>query len=247
MIVGVFFWSCGTAAALSFIGLPPGSPINRAKGLDPKASTFSSTSVVELIANSLQRASAPTFSWIRGSLPLSALRFGYGDLSPDMDCVSSRNCISLRYNFCGGWHNVKLLSSGECRIIALALCLQRNPRLLYLLSKRLRGISLNISKNRIISNIVWQSLTQSLRKTMTLKFSFEISIFCCNFAVAIHSGLRSVIDTFLLNQILAKFENGIRKWQQCSRQCISQNLYTAWVTVAYPFHRQSEKPDSGIS
>ena len=136
MIVGVFLWSCGTAAALSFIGLPLGSPRNRAKGLGPKASSFSSTSVGELIANSLQRASAPTSSWIRGSLPLWALRFGYGDLSPDTDCVSSRNCISLRYNFCGGWHNVKLLSFGECRIIALALCLQRNPRLLHLQNQR---------------------------------------------------------------------------------------------------------------
>ena len=28
-----------------------------------------------------------------------------------------RNCISLRYNFYGGWRNVKLLSSGECRKI----------------------------------------------------------------------------------------------------------------------------------
>ena len=28
-----------------------------------------------------------------------------------------RNCISLRYNFYGGWRNVKILSSGECRKI----------------------------------------------------------------------------------------------------------------------------------
>ena len=28
-----------------------------------------------------------------------------------------RNCISLRYNFYGGWRNVKLLSSDECRKI----------------------------------------------------------------------------------------------------------------------------------
>lgn len=27
------------------------------------------------------------------------------------------NCISLRYNFYGGWRNVKLLTSGECRKI----------------------------------------------------------------------------------------------------------------------------------
>lgn len=28
-----------------------------------------------------------------------------------------KNCISLRYNFYGGWRNVKLLASGECRKI----------------------------------------------------------------------------------------------------------------------------------
>ena len=28
-----------------------------------------------------------------------------------------RNFISLRYNFYGGWRNVKILSSGECRKI----------------------------------------------------------------------------------------------------------------------------------
>lgn len=28
-----------------------------------------------------------------------------------------KNCISLRYSFYGGWRNVKLLSSGECRKI----------------------------------------------------------------------------------------------------------------------------------
>ena len=27
------------------------------------------------------------------------------------------NCISLRYDFYGGWRNVKILSSGECRKI----------------------------------------------------------------------------------------------------------------------------------
>ena len=27
------------------------------------------------------------------------------------------NCISLRYNFYGGWRNMKLLTSGECRRI----------------------------------------------------------------------------------------------------------------------------------
>ena len=27
-----------------------------------------------------------------------------------------RNCISLRYNFYGGWRKVKLLSSGELKI-----------------------------------------------------------------------------------------------------------------------------------
>ena len=53
----------------------------------------------------------------------------------DGSILELRNCISLRYNFYGGWRNVKLLSSGECRIIALALCLQRNPRLLHLQSQ----------------------------------------------------------------------------------------------------------------
>ena len=53
----------------------------------------------------------------------------------DGSILELRNCISLRYNFYGGWRNVKLLSSGECRIIALALCLQRNPRLLQLQSQ----------------------------------------------------------------------------------------------------------------
>ena len=33
------------------------------------------------------------------------------------EILELRNCISLRYNFYGGWRNVKILSSGECRKI----------------------------------------------------------------------------------------------------------------------------------
>lgn len=33
----------------------------------------------------------------------------------DGSILELRNCISLRYNFYGGWRNVKLLTSGECR------------------------------------------------------------------------------------------------------------------------------------
>ncbi len=43
----------------------------------------------------------------------------------DGSILELRNCISLRYNFYRGWRNVKLLSSGECRIIALALLLAK--------------------------------------------------------------------------------------------------------------------------
>ncbi len=35
----------------------------------------------------------------------------------DGSILELRNCISLRYNFYGGWRNVKLLSSGECHKI----------------------------------------------------------------------------------------------------------------------------------
>lgn len=35
----------------------------------------------------------------------------------DGTILELRNCISLRYNFYGGWRNVKLLSSGEYRKI----------------------------------------------------------------------------------------------------------------------------------
>ncbi len=35
----------------------------------------------------------------------------------DGTILEFRNCISLRYNFYGGWRNVKLLASGECRKI----------------------------------------------------------------------------------------------------------------------------------
>ena len=34
----------------------------------------------------------------------------------DGTILELRNCISLRYNFYGGWRNVKLLSSGELKI-----------------------------------------------------------------------------------------------------------------------------------
>lgn len=33
----------------------------------------------------------------------------------DGSILHLRNGISLRYNFYGGWRNVKILSSGECR------------------------------------------------------------------------------------------------------------------------------------
>ena len=32
----------------------------------------------------------------------------------DGSILELRNCISLRYNFYGGWRNEKILSSGEC-------------------------------------------------------------------------------------------------------------------------------------
>lgn len=35
----------------------------------------------------------------------------------DGSILELHNCISLRYNFYGGWRNVKLLASGECRKI----------------------------------------------------------------------------------------------------------------------------------
>ena len=39
-----------------------------------------------------------------------------GDKSDD-SILELRNVISLRYSFYGGWRNVKILSSGECRKI----------------------------------------------------------------------------------------------------------------------------------
>jgi|GEM_PF-2618844 len=53
---------------------------------------------------------------------------------------------------------------------------------------------------------------------------------------------KSVIETFLFSQILAKFEKGQRRWQQRSRYgyILSRKgeLYTsrAWVAVAYLSH-----------
>ena len=35
----------------------------------------------------------------------------------DGSILELRNVISLRYSFYGGWRNVKLLNSGECRRI----------------------------------------------------------------------------------------------------------------------------------
>ena len=35
----------------------------------------------------------------------------------DGSILELRNCISLRYNFYGGWRNIKILASGECRKI----------------------------------------------------------------------------------------------------------------------------------
>ncbi len=37
------------------------------------------------------------------------------------EILELRNVISLRYSFYGGWRNVKLLTSGECRKIRDAL------------------------------------------------------------------------------------------------------------------------------
>lgn len=33
----------------------------------------------------------------------------------DGSILELKNCRSLRYNFYGGWRNIKLLSSGQCR------------------------------------------------------------------------------------------------------------------------------------
>lgn len=33
----------------------------------------------------------------------------------DGSILELRNCVSLRYDFYGGWRNVKLLGSGQCR------------------------------------------------------------------------------------------------------------------------------------
>lgn len=54
---------------------------------------------------------------------LSILEFGYRPLAAfvaqrrknsDGSLLELRDCLSLRYNFYGGWRNVKLLTSGEC-------------------------------------------------------------------------------------------------------------------------------------
>lgn len=42
----------------------------------------------------------------------------------DGSILELRNVISLRYPFYGGWRNVKILSSGECRRIR-DVCLHR--------------------------------------------------------------------------------------------------------------------------
>lgn len=33
----------------------------------------------------------------------------------DGSVMTLRGCVSLRYDFYGGWRNVKVLASGECR------------------------------------------------------------------------------------------------------------------------------------
>lgn len=33
------------------------------------------------------------------------------------EILSLRKCVSLTYNFYGGWRNIKILASGECRKI----------------------------------------------------------------------------------------------------------------------------------
>lgn len=42
----------------------------------------------------------------------------------DGSILELRNVISLRYSFYGGWRNVKILASGECRRIR-DICLHR--------------------------------------------------------------------------------------------------------------------------
>ena len=42
------------------------------------------------------------------------------------------NCISLRYVFYGGWRNVKILSSGECRRIRDVCIFQVNDCTVFL-------------------------------------------------------------------------------------------------------------------
>lgn len=44
----------------------------------------------------------------------------------DGSILELRNVISLRYSFYGGWRNVKILSSGECRKIRDALIFRVN-------------------------------------------------------------------------------------------------------------------------
>ncbi len=87
----------------------------------------------------------------------------------DGSILELRNCISLRYNFCGGWRNIKLLSYGEYRIIAFELCLQKNPRLLHLPRKRLRGIPL---KSRGLFVPLYRKNNFSLLMTINDKLRF---------------------------------------------------------------------------
>lgn len=50
----------------------------------------------------------------------------------DGSILELKNVISLRYEFYGGWRNVKLLNSGECRRIRDALIFRVNSLEVYL-------------------------------------------------------------------------------------------------------------------
>ena len=50
----------------------------------------------------------------------------------DGSILELRNCISLRYNFYGGWRNIKLLSSSEIRRIRDVLIHRVNDCVVFL-------------------------------------------------------------------------------------------------------------------
>lgn len=50
----------------------------------------------------------------------------------DGSILSLRNVVSLRYSFYGGWRNVKLLASGECRKVRDCCIFQINDMEVFL-------------------------------------------------------------------------------------------------------------------